>query len=104
MQQAGGAGTNGPCVDGVQLAVNGGDGVTVVALVSRMKFRFELTVFTVAVDNIVECRFAQRRRLLVYPGELPVSREGKVTAIRANLVFQQRQQGGFTAAGNRLCH
>ena len=87
MQQAGGAGANGPRVDGVQLAVNGSDGVTVVALVGRVKFRFELTVLAIAVDNIVECRFAQGWRLLVYPRELPVPREGKVTAIRANLVF-----------------
>ena len=98
MQQAGGAGANGPRVDGVQLAVNGSDGVTVVALVGRVEFRFELTVLAIAVDNIVECRFAQGWRLLVYPRELPVPREGKVTAFRANLVFQQRQQGGFTAA------
>ena len=98
MQQAGGAGANGPRVDGVQLAVNGGDGVAVVALVCGIEFRFELTVLTIAVDNIVECRFAQGWRLLVHPGELPVPREGAVTAIRANLVFQQRQQGGFTTA------
>ena len=98
VQQAGGAGANGPRVDGVQLAVNGGDGVAVVALVCGIEFRFELTVLTIAVDNIVECRFAQGWRLLVHPGELPVPREGAVTAIRANLVFQQRQQRGFTTA------
>jgi hypothetical protein len=33
VQQAGGAGADGPGVDGVQLAVDGGDGMAVVALV-----------------------------------------------------------------------
>ena len=98
VQQAGGAGANGPGIDGVQLAVDGGDGVAVVTFVGGVELRFELAVFTIAVDNIVERGFAQCGRLLVHPGELPVAREGKVTAIRAYLVFQQRQQGGFTAA------
>ena len=98
VQQAGGTGANGPGIDGVQLAVDGGDGVAVVTFVGGVELRFELAVFTIAVDNIVERGFAQRGRLLVHPGELPVAREGKVTAIRAYLVFQQRQQGGFTAA------
>src|SRR5690606_11350850 len=87
-----------PRVDGVQLAVDGGDGVAIVALVGGVQFRFQLTVFTIASNNIVERRLTQGGRLLVYPGELPVSRISKVTAIRANLVFQQRQQAGFTAA------
>ena len=78
--------------------MNGGDGVTVVALVGGVEFRFEFAVFTVAVDNIVEGRFAQGWRLLVHPGELPVSRISKASAIRANLVFQQRQQRGFATA------
>ena len=91
-------GANGPRVDGVQLAVDGGDGVAIVALVGGVQFRFQLTVFTIAINNIVERRLTQGGRLTGLPGELPVSRISKVTAIRANLVFQQRQQGGFTAA------
>lgn len=53
MQQAGGAGADGPDVDGVQLAVQGGDGVAVVAIVGRLQFGFELAKLAVAVDNIL---------------------------------------------------
>ena len=98
VQQAGGAGANCPCVDGVQLTVDGGDSMTVITLVGGVQFSFQLTVFTIAVDNIVESGFAQGRRLLIYPGKLPVARIGKVTAVSANLVFQQRKQGRFSAA------
>ncbi len=98
VQQAGGAGTDGPSVDGVQLTVQGGDGVAVVAVVGGLQFGFELAKLAVAVDNILDRRHVQRRRLLVDPGQRPVAGEGKAAAIRRDLALQQRQQRGFAAA------
>ncbi|MNC18214.1 hypothetical protein D3C75_661110 [compost metagenome] len=91
VQQRGGAGANGPRIDSVQLAVDIGNGVPVVALVGSIQLGFELAVFPITVNNIVHCRYAQGRGLLIYPGQLPVTRVSEVTAIRADLVFQQRQ-------------
>lgn len=88
----------GPGVDGVQLAVQGGDGVAVVAIVGRLQFGFELAKLAVAVDNILDCRHVQRRCLLVDPGQRPVAGEGEAAAVRRDLALQQRQQRGFAAA------
>jgi hypothetical protein len=59
VQQAGGAGADGPGVDGVQLAVDGGDGMAVVALVSLLERGFQLAIFTIAVNDIIDCRLRQ---------------------------------------------
>ncbi|MNV37309.1 hypothetical protein D3C71_1288240 [compost metagenome] len=98
VQQARGARADGPRVDSIQFAVNRGDGVAVVTLVGGVEFGFQLAVFAVAVNHIVESRNAQGRGFLVNPGQLPVSRIGEAACIGAHLVFQKRQQGGFAAA------
>ena len=56
VQQAGSARTDGPGVDGVQLAVDGGDGMAVVALVSLLERGFQLAIFAIAVNDIIDCR------------------------------------------------
>ncbi len=89
VQKRGGAGADSPGVDGVEFAVDGGNRVAIVAFVGGIKFSFQFAVLPVAVNNIVHCRYAQRGRLLVHPGQLPVARVGKVTAVGTDLVFQQ---------------
>ena len=91
VQKRVGARADGPGVDGIEFAVDGGNRVTVVAFVGGVQFGFQLAVLPVAVNHIVHRRYAQGGRLLVYPGQLPVARIGKVTAVRADLVFQQCQ-------------
>ena len=90
VQQAGGAGADGPGVDGVQLAVDGGDGMAVVALVSLLERGFQLAIFTIAVNDIIDCRLRQGRGFLIHPGQLPVAGKGHTAAVSAYLVFQKR--------------
>ncbi|MNZ92103.1 hypothetical protein D3C78_1111140 [compost metagenome] len=89
MQQAGGAGAYGPGVDGIQLAVQRGDGVAVVFVVCQLQVGFKLAEFAVAVDNILKCRHVERRRFLIYPGQGPVAWKGVAAAVRGHLALQQ---------------
>ncbi|MNH40861.1 hypothetical protein D3C79_1022430 [compost metagenome] len=54
MQQTGGSGADSPGVDGVQFAVQRGNGVTVVFFVSYLQFAFELAKLAVTVNNILK--------------------------------------------------
>ncbi|CSP60703.1 Uncharacterised protein [Shigella sonnei] len=56
VQQAGGTGANTPCVNSIQLAMNGRNGVPVVTFVGVVQLRFQLTIFTVAVNDIFQRR------------------------------------------------
>ncbi|CDL64613.1 hypothetical protein [Klebsiella pneumoniae IS39] len=56
MQQAGGARTDRPGVDGVQLTVDGGDSMTVVAFVSLLERGLQLAILSIAVNDIIDCR------------------------------------------------
>ena len=56
VQQAGGARTDRPGVDGVQLTVDGGDSMTVVAFVSLLERGLQLAILSIAVNDIIDCR------------------------------------------------
>ncbi len=98
MQKTRGARANGPGVDGVQLAVGRGDGVTVVALGGVVQFTLKSAIFAVAVNHILHRGLRERGRFLIYPGELPGAGKGKTPAVGAYLVFQKRQERGFATA------
>ena len=90
VQQAGSARTDGPGVDGVQLAVDRGDGMAVVALICLLERGFQLAVFTIAINNIIDSRLRQRRGFLIHPCQLPAAWKGHTAAVSAYLVFQKR--------------
>jgi hypothetical protein len=91
VQQAGGARTDGPGVDGVQLAVDGGDGVASLR---------SLAAFSSASRRYSRSPSITYSRVPASAGQgfpdspTPAASywEGKTTAIGADLVFQKRQQ------------
>ncbi len=78
---------NAPGLDRIQLAMQQRDSVAVVALVGVRQLRLKLTIFTIAVDNVFQRRFAQRRGLLVNPGQRPVAGKGHAACVAADLAF-----------------
>ncbi|SUX57129.1 Uncharacterised protein [Citrobacter braakii] len=78
--------------------MDGGNGVSIVTFVGIVQLCFQLTILAVAVNHILQRRLWQRRRFLINPRELPVSRIGKSSGVGAEFIFQQCQQGRFTAA------
>ena len=78
---------NTPRLNRVQLAVQQRDGVAVVTLVGVRQLRLKLAVFAIAVDNVFQRRFAQRRGFLVNPGQRPVAGKGHAARVAGDLAF-----------------
>ncbi len=78
---------NAPRLNRVQLAVQQRDGVTVVALVGVRQLRLKLAILAIAIDNVFQRRFAQRRSLLVNPGQRPVAGKGHAARVAGDLAF-----------------
>ena len=78
--------------------MDSGNGMSIVTFVGVVQLRFQLTIFAVAVNDVLQRGLWQRRRFLIHPRELPVSRIGKSSSVGAEFIFQQCQQGRFTAA------
>lgn len=56
VQQTGSVRADGPSVDGVQLTVNHGDDMTIIALICLLERGFQLAVFTITINNMADSR------------------------------------------------
>lgn len=72
--------------------------MSIVTFVGIVQLRFQLTILAVAVNDVLQRGLRQCWRFLIHPRKLPVSRIGKSSGVGAEFIFQQCQQGRFTAA------
>lgn len=74
-------------VDGVQFIVDGGDSMIVVVFVSLLECGFQLVIFLIVVNDIIDCWLWQCWGFLIYLSQLLVVGKGYIVVVSVYFVF-----------------